>query len=424
MVSGPYQSNLLRFFVGQYQRGLNRHRKAVRQTRSTIALGSELGAAVAVFPVYAAVRAARSVGQNIKQSVQRLRLPSAKKNAARLLDLTDFDPSVSDQVLWNLELLNQAAGECADVAKEQLIADNLLAESVMARTLVAVGNSLLPEQVRSLENEATLFRSAFLFSRRMVRGVVARLAQAAEGVAKSGSTELASLKDRQITGAASDLESRSLVLILGHTAVWDGLTQDQQSQLQQQIAHFMHLIKGIGELKERPIDSPSMSTTSASIISTTGSRLRSLRSYSTQAATRVKNKLVQPIHSFWVAVLWLIDELSRRSHSYRRAFAATSKKLPGSHPRVMLLALTRIFLPEAQSAPSLKSAVTMVHTSSDHSFESTSHDRFKHTYWEADVISIDYVEHPLERFLKWVDRIFLWIERRWQSFIDWCDRLM
>ena len=182
---------------------------------------------------------------------------------------------------------------------------------------------------------------------------MARLAQAAAGLAKSGSTELASLKDRQITGVASDLESRSLGLILGHTAVWDGRTQDQQSQLQQQIAHFMHLIKGIGELKERPIDSPSMSTTSASIISTTDSRLRSLRRYSTQAATRMKNKLVQPIHSFWVAVLWLIDELSQRSHSYRRSFAATSKKLPGSHPRVMLLALTRIFLPEAQSAPSL-----------------------------------------------------------------------
>ncbi|MEL6900963.1 MAG: hypothetical protein AAFP07_08440 [Cyanobacteria bacterium J06606_4] len=33
--------------------------------------------------------------------------------------------------------------------------------------------------------------------------------------------------------------------------------------------------------------------------------------------------------------------------------------------------------------------------------------------WDVDVITISYVEHPLERLLKWIDRIFVWLEKQW-----------
>ena len=45
---------------------------------------------------------------------------------------------------------------------------------------------------------------------------------------------------------------------------------------------------------------------------------------------------------------------------------------------------------------------------------------YRPSFLEADVISIDYVEHPFERILQWIDRIFLWIEEIWQV---WTERL-
>ncbi|MGB7488156.1 MAG: hypothetical protein WA901_18330, partial [Phormidesmis sp.] len=38
---------------------------------------------------------------------------------------------------------------------------------------------------------------------------------------------------------------------------------------------------------------------------------------------------------------------------------------------------------------------------------------------EANVISVDYVEHPLETLLKWIDKILLWVEKRWQIVLEW-----
>ncbi len=77
-MSSPYQSNLLRFLVGQYHSGIERHRQAVRKTRSAVAFGVEMGAEVgmvlAMTPVYAAVRVSQSAGRKLRQSVTRRRL--------------------------------------------------------------------------------------------------------------------------------------------------------------------------------------------------------------------------------------------------------------------------------------------------------------------------------------------------------------
>ncbi|MEL7523967.1 MAG: hypothetical protein AAGJ80_20500, partial [Cyanobacteria bacterium J06553_1] len=36
-------------------------------------------------------------------------------------------------------------------------------------------------------------------------------------------------------------------------------------------------------------------------------------------------------------------------------------------------------------------------------------------YIEADVITVEYIEHPLEKVLKWLDRLLLWLESRWRA---------
>ncbi len=69
MMSGPYQSNILRFLVGQYRAGVDRHRRAVMTTQSTVALGVEVGSVLAMTPVYAAVRMSQSAKRKLRQSM-------------------------------------------------------------------------------------------------------------------------------------------------------------------------------------------------------------------------------------------------------------------------------------------------------------------------------------------------------------------
>lgn len=91
MASGRYQSNLLRFLVGQYWQGMARHRRAVRETRSTIALGGELGVAVVLSPVAMALRASRKRFQKLKQSVTKVRLSLGRaQDADKLLTFSGF----------------------------------------------------------------------------------------------------------------------------------------------------------------------------------------------------------------------------------------------------------------------------------------------------------------------------------------------
>ena len=42
--------------------------------------------------------------------------------------------------------------------------------------------------------------------------------------------------------------------------------------------------------------------------------------------------------------------------------------------------------------------------------------------FEAAVVAVDYIEHPLETVLKWIDRLLLWVERQWQGLRTWVKK--
>ncbi|MEL7522897.1 MAG: hypothetical protein AAGJ80_15005, partial [Cyanobacteria bacterium J06553_1] len=253
-MSSPYQSSVLRFVVGQYRDGLDRHRRAVRHARTSVTLGVEVGASLALVPAYAVARAAKTVQRKLKETVINRSL-GAMGETARLLDFSDFDES--------LAIATPQPDSAIDTVTEALAAkgDFLSHEKPLLQTLCAVGSCLLPHQINALitistaeqlhEQDAqsadglqrasrlpTLDR-VFQWGKRTLSQAAAlpilRRQNHRPIVKKQHDLEVA----QRITGVASDLETRSLVLVLNHERIWKGLSARQQKKLQVQISAFI-----------------------------------------------------------------------------------------------------------------------------------------------------------------------------------------
>ncbi|MGB3669484.1 MAG: hypothetical protein WA984_05195, partial [Phormidesmis sp.] len=285
MASGPYQSNVLRFFVGQYRQGLNRHCRAVDQTRSNIALGAELGVAVALVPVYAALRTAQGVRHKLTQSIYKLQLAATRTQAKKLIDFSPFKGLSSAPTCASeheskgpemTPVVHSADGFSLALARET-------AEVSMLEILVAVGDTLLPDQINSLAEMPTGWGLSVSRGRDWIRWLVHRLVDAADDSSELATARSVTTKQDQITGVASDLETRSLVLVLGQATVWPRLSLAQQAQLQSQISRVFGANNPFGVSGLPTVD---VSTSS----------------------------LAQPIYSFWIAVLRTIGGLQPRHY--------------------------------------------------------------------------------------------------------------
>jgi hypothetical protein len=394
MTSGPYQSSLVRFAIAQYRQGLARHRVAMRTAYST----AVMGAAVTLLPVYAVVNASMNaskwVGRSLKRSWQQGELPEMTAKAAKLLNFTDFEESCL--IVPTSEALK--------------IPDNS-AESMMVQTLLSVGSCLSLAQVELLSIGCD---SAGRFPWRISR-VFNKLRWVGKG------DEIA-VSD-QITGIASDLETRSIVLVKNHTAVWNGLSATQQAKLQSKIAG---LLAGESAVYVR------------SLFSEPGLTFGQ------------KPSLVSSFRSFWLEVLsvmaWLYRDYSpkvfHRSEEAVRLSAASPPRLPlgGEKAAEISLAISNagaIQTRDPGSAFQTNIAATNIAATNLAVLERVAVSKRLASdqtsgeaaylggadYWETQVIAFDYIEHPLETLLKWVDRICLWMEDRWQAFKGWLLRL-
>jgi len=417
MASGPYQSNVLRFFVGQYRQGLNRHCRAVDQTRSNIALGAELGVAVALVPVYAALRTAQGVRHKLTQSIYKLQLAATRTQAKKLIDFSPFKGLSSAPTCASeheskgpemTPVVHSADGFSLALARET-------AEVSMLEILVAVRDTLLPDQINSLAEMPTGWGLSVSRGRDWIRWLVHRLVDAADD-----SSELAAArsitKQDQITGVASDLETRSLVLVLGHATVWPGLSPTQQGQLQSQLSRVF------GE--NNPLGVSGLPTVDVSTSS-----------------------LAQPIYSFWIAVLRTISGLQHRHYRQLTAFlpsgfqwltsrASRARLASNQALRLMetpsvshfsannfsLTLATRTLPPVEVASPIVctdKDLLDLQRVANADAYQACFGKPDAGQDLEANVISVDYVEHPLETLLKWIDKILLWVEKRWQIVLEW-----
>lgn len=361
MTSGPYQSNLVRFAIAQYRQGLARHRVAMRTAYST----AVMGAAVTLLPVYVVVNASQWIGRSLKRSWQQGKLSEMTVKVAKLLNFADFKESC---------LLAPTSGALE-------ILDNS-AESMMVQTLLSVGSCLSSAQVELLSRGRASGESPLWISR-----VFNKLRSVGKG------DEI--VVSEQITGIASDLETRSLVLVKGHTAVWNGLSAVQQAKLQNKISLLL--------ARESAVWARSLSS-------------------ETDLALSQKPSLVRSFWSFWVEVLRVVAWLYR-DYSPAAAFQLSEEviQLPtGSLPRQPLVlekaAETSLAIPVLERVAVSDRLVPDENSRGADYLGGAD-------YLEANVIAFDYIEHPLETLLKWVDRICLWVEARWQAFKSWLLRL-
>jgi hypothetical protein len=411
MTSGPYQSNLLRFVLGQYRQGLDRHRRAVRQARSTATLGASLGIAVTLLPVYAVVYASQQVGR--KLAIASGRFGMSAKTAA-LLDFSDFDQSLA---------VEDVTAQSKTVLDSHSLIENRVnypVEYPMVQALLAVGNCLSRAQVKLLLGMTTAAPSSQLTVQAVSRSLQQRAANLFGKNSKSKSIDRRSAgisPSQRITGIASDLQTRSLVLVLGHTTVWNGLSVVQQGQLQSQIAQFLGQ-----ETLSREISGPTPSVTAA---------------FMTQPLKFLDANISQPLRSLstWVKAFPLTRWPQPRQNllqsfpatpdsSLGPDLAAVGVDISQSKPASQTLAevsaapsLVKTFVktevsnltqPARKIAPATRPVAIEVRC--DNSVDCLEAD-----YLEADVLAVDYVEHPLEKLLKWVDRVLLRLEK-------WLDR--
>jgi hypothetical protein len=360
MTSGPYQSSLVRFAIAQYRQGLARHRVAMRTAYST----AVMGAAVTLLPVYAVVnasmKASQWVGRSLKRSWQQGELPEMTAKAAKLLNFTDFEESCL--IVPTSEALK--------------ILDNS-AESMMVQTLLSVGSCLSWAQVELLSIGCDSAGRFPLW--------IGRVFNKLRWVGKGDEIAVSD----QITGIASDLETRSLVLVKNHTAVWNGLSAAQQAQLQNKIAG---LLAGESAVCVRSLFSePSL-------------------------ALGQNPSLISSFRFFWLEVLsvmaWLYRDYSPkvfyRSEEAVRLPAASPPRLSTNITTTNIAVLERVAVSDRLASDQTSGEADYLDGAD---------------YWDAHVIAFDYIEHPLETLLKWVDRMCLWIEDRWQAFKGWLLRL-
>lgn len=207
----------------------------------------------------------------------------------------------------------------------------------------------------------------------------------------------------QITGFASDLETRNTVLVFENKIVWDGLSHVQQERVKRKIATLVFE----GEIIQ-VVDSNEL----ISLLSQLSAEEIDINDVVRAHCLSGENGLVQAIRSFWVDVLWAVVHRSR-----------TQQRLSLPFWQERLQAGQQFFwnaLTDADGEISLFLTRTLSDKTSLSALQAASSaNRNNPNSIDADVISSSYIERPLERLLKWLDQGLLFLEQHVQRLIDW-----
>lgn len=367
--SRPYKSKLLKFVLQQWQQGLDRQDRAWRQLKST----STWGAQVAIFPIYAIVRAVERASLILDSDSSKPNQSPQAVTAAKT-NVTDIDHSFAAILTHTQQLLSSQHITQPDIGTEAGLIRR--AQSLLTNTIARIRQQL-PTKPHGLSRFAALTqvqqRSALANIRKPQHGLTTRSysirRRAASGLLQNGMTLACSIKQQQ------------LVLVNAKNEVFDILTTEEQGELKHYILRIM-----IAYQQSRMI--------------------------TPHQPKRLSTKTVLAIGAVFIAAL--PAELKK----------AWSKIAPGPQlPNLPSLSTNspepkfHVFYPSSSTTNTVKTRAHRL--SSRASKPQSTHQLYgDNSYaFEADVNDIDYLEHPLERVLRWIDRVLTWCEHRWKQWL-------
>lgn len=379
--SRPYQSKLLRFVLNQWQRGLERQNRVWRQLQSTATWSAQ----IAIFPIYAILRAVErarfSLGSGTQQSERPAKsISTAAEPAMRAKKhATDLDHSLTAILSHTQQILSLEQKEQLAIAPKSTIIRQ--AKSF----LITFVNQIRQQLFNDLQPASDGSAMAAAKSPARHLATIHRLQQSkplATGQAADMNQRAASDLAQNGTTLASSIQTRKLVLVNLKNEVFDIFTPEQQSDLQHYIAQIMQAY-------------------------------RQSRMIVPHRPKRLSIKTILAIAGVFIAALPM---------EFRKAW---SQLAPGPQkPELPNLAAnsspaqpsSRIFYPQAAVSDSIEASRHRLPTrtaAKPRRLSSNSPDAF-----EASVNSASYLEHPLEKILRWVDRILAWCEQRWQQWVE------
>ena len=250
MVSGPYQSKLLRLAIRQYRKGVERHQRAVRQTQATAVTGAVLGSAWMLVPLQVAARWSQQWMTHLKRAIAAVRVEKLGASSVESPVESPVESSVDHQVLED----GSAAGSL----------------DAIAQVLATVRGALSIRQTMAIAGRRTGLLRRFAWFQRS--------------------------RDVHIVSLASDRKTRRLVLILSDASVYKDLDDLQQQRIRAEIAQRL----AVGEQAI-----PELSSFSGlSVVMSAANEI---------ARSPIKSAgLAYSVRAFWVEVLRMVASLRKQ----------------------------------------------------------------------------------------------------------------
>ncbi|MEM9906897.1 MAG: hypothetical protein AAF921_17905 [Cyanobacteria bacterium P01_D01_bin.44] len=411
--SRPYESKVLRFFLSQFQQGLERHRRAMRQAQNTAAWGLR----VALSPIQnLAKMAGRQIGtagthdlpllgwfrKNNEPPGTELK-PSPKPSPSA--ELNPSQPkkfSVSGLIKASVNFLaplfkgDKRKPQSAELltARPKAISkrgrltpttSSALLEPPIAELLEAIQHWLLPEQRSQLGHFPTDLELQLPTATRRPTG----------RLVSPTATSLDIKSAIALQGIASDLTTRALILIDLDNTPLDLLTQPQQAVLKHQISILMD---AYWQYRTRV---PSL-------------RERIAARLPARWQPALLGEQPAPAEQWHTHLQQILTGPSINQTSLSASTIWTSS-LDTPQPQTATDTLSVFTSTRAQVPQGSKSSITLDKTTVNSSTTTQTAPDVLSTY--ASVIG--YVEHPLEKLLRWIDQGLTWLENLWSKLRSW-----
>ncbi len=184
------------------------------------------------------------------------------------------------------------------------------------------------------------------------------------------------------TTLASSLNNQRLVLVNSKNEVFDIFTPEQQADLKRYIEQVMQAYRQSRTIVPRP-------------------------------AKPLSPKTVLAISAAFMAALPM---------EFQKAWSqiAPGRKSPKLPPIIKNYPQprSRIFPPSSTTANTVKARAHRLPSNSPKAHNARRLSSKDPHAFEADINDVSYLEHPLERILRWLDHVLTWCERRWQQWIE------